>query len=196
MRDLIIQNDVVNRKISGMMRGAEIVEEEATADGGYYVKMRVPIYGVRGLAAAVVPEIKSDIPRAFAKVNNPSISQEEIQNQNYSGVIVDTSGLGIEETFSPVIYDTEGREIYGIENLDPEEVIENGMVSYSDSEDDEIARARAGDNPLVVKAVEVRGGNNSANKVNAVISVEDADKILLANEQNHILDDCAVVFEE
>ena len=199
MRDLIIQSDVVNRKISGMMRGAEIVEEEAAAEGGYYVKMRVPIYGVSGIAAAVVPEIKSDIPKAFAKVDKPSVSQETIQtveNANYTGLVVDTSGLGTEETFSPVIYDTEGRAIYGIDNLNPDAVIENGMVSYSETVDDEIAKSRAGDNPLTVKAVEMRGGENSTNKVNAVVSVEDADKILLANEQTQILENCAVVFEE
>ena len=104
--------------------------------------------------------------------------------------------MGTEETFSPVIYDTEGRAIYGIDNLNPDAVIENGMVSYSETVDDEIAKSRAGDNPLTVKAVEMRGGENSTNKVNAVVSVEDADKILLANEQTQILENCAVVFEE
>ena len=53
---------------------------------------------------------------------------------------------------------------------------------------------RAGDNPLVIEAVEVTGGDNSTNKVNAVISVKDADKLLLANEETGMLEDTSVVF--
>ena len=51
-----------------------------------------------------------------------------------------------------------------------------------------------GNNPLVVKAVEVKGGKNSINKVNVVVSVEDADRILLANEKSGMLENLAVVF--
>lgn len=53
---------------------------------------------------------------------------------------------------------------------------------------------RAGNNPLIVKALAVKGGLNSVNPVNVVVSVEDGDKILLANEQADIFNQCAVVF--
>ena len=193
MRDLIIESDVVNRKITGILRGATIVEEQALEDGGYYVKMRVPIYGSDGLAAAVIPEIQqSGIPEPFLTASEPVVEGSSLPH--YTGVVIDSAGLGMESTFSPVIYDTNGRAIYGIKNLKPDLVIEKGMVSYSEKVDSSITKDRAGDNPLVVKAVEVRGGNNSSNKVNAVVSVEDADKILLANEQTQILEKCAVVF--
>ncbi len=68
------------------------------------------------------------------------------------------------------------------------------MVSYNILINDEIAIDRAGNSPLFVKAVSVRDGNNFVNKVNAVISAEDADKILLVNEKTHMLENCAVVF--
>ncbi len=200
MRDLIIADDNVNRRISGTLRGAQIIEEDMTADGGYYVKMRVPIYGVgeSSIAAAVIPSIMPNTPQPFntPNLNNlkPSIIQD-VQHAEYSGVIVDASGLGLTETFSPVIYDVNGRSIYGIENLQNDALITDiGMVSYSNSVNDEIAMNRAGNSPLIVKAVSVRGGNNSVNKVNTVISAEDADKILLANEKTHMLENCAVVF--
>ena len=199
MRDLIIADDNVNRRITGTLRGAQIIEEDMTADGGYYVKMRVPIYGVgSSVAAAVFPSLIPSMPQAFntPNLNNlaPSIIQD-VQHAEYSGVIVDVSGLGIAETFSPVIYDINGRAVYGIENLQNDALITGiGMVSYSNAVNDEIAMNRAGNSPLIVKAVSVRGGNNSINKVNAVISAEDADKILLANEKTHMLENCAVVF--
>ena len=103
--------------------------------------------------------------------------------------------MGLTETFSPVIYDTNGRAIYGIENLQNDAlIISEGMVSYSNSINDATAIQRAGNSPLIVKAVSVRGGNNSVNKVNVVISATDADKILLANQKMHMLENCAVVF--
>lgn len=198
MRDFMIEHDLVNRKISGIIRGAQIVEERPLEDGGYYVKMRVLIFGKNSsLAAAIIPEIAPENPEPFERVTQPSLDSAEIQSvqsAGYTGVIVDCSGLGVEPTFSPVIYDTSGRAVYGIENLNTELITERGMVSYSNSIDDEISVSRAGTNPLVVRAVEMRGGQNSVNSVNAVVSVEDADRILLANEKTHMLENCAVVF--
>ena len=197
MRDLIIQSDVVNRKITGTLRGYKIIEEGSTDDGGYYVKITIPMYGAGGLADAIVPEIKFDTPQDFETVDTSTMNQNDvqaIQSIKYTGVVILTSGLGLEPTFSPVIYDTNGRAIYGIKNLQPDKVIDKGMVSYSNSVEDNITIDRAGTNPLVINAVEVRGGKNSANKVNAVVSVEDADKILLANENTGMLENCAVVF--
>lgn len=189
MRDLIIESDVVNRKITGVLRGAQIVEENSMPDGGYYVKMRVPLYGASGsVAAAVMPSLLPETPVPFAKPNESA----EVEQEGYTGVIIDASGLGLEPTFSPVIYDDGGRVIYGVENLQYDAVINEGMAGYSQSVNE--GTERAGSNPLVVKATQVRGGNNSVNKVNVVVSVADADKILLANEATQILRNCAVVF--
>lgn len=194
MRDLIIESDVVNRKITGTLRGAQIVEEKSMPDGGYYVKMRVPIYGVSdSIASAILPALVPDTPKPFEEPTAP-VRREvaDIQGAGYTGVIVDASGLGLEPTFSPVIYDTNGRAIYGIENLQYDAIITEGMVGYSQSVSE--GADRAGANPLIIKAVQVRGGGNSTNQVNAVVSVEDADKILMANESSRMLDRCAVVF--
>ena len=198
MRDLILASDTVNRNISGTLRGAQIIEENTTAEGGYYVKMRVPIYGVgESIAAAILPEFVTSTPQAFISPNLQNFTPaaiQDIQNANYSGVIVDAAGLGLTETFSPVIYDTNGRAVYGIENLQYDAIINEGMVSYSNAINDATAMQRAGNAPLIVKAVSLRGGNNSVNNVNVVISAEDADKILLANEKSHMLENCSVVF--
>ena len=58
MEDLIISSDIVKRKINGMLRGAQIIEEQEKDDDTYYVKMRVPLYGsTDSLASVVMPEI-------------------------------------------------------------------------------------------------------------------------------------------
>lgn len=197
MEDILIGRDHVNRKIAGLIRGAQIIEEDTTSDGGYYVMMRVPLYGQDSIAAAIVPEMTKGKPEPFARVTQTQLPPTEVQSLqagNYTGVVVDTSGLGIVETFSPVIVDTNGRVVYGIPNLTPDAIISMGMVAYSSTTNDQTVAERAGSSPLVVKAVGISGGHSSINKVNAVISVEDADRILLANESNNMLSRCAVVF--
>jgi len=42
--------------------------------------------------------------------------------------------------------------------------------------------------------VQVRGGNNSTNPVNVVVSVDDGDRILAANAQSQMLMNGSVVF--
>ena len=195
MRDLIIESDVVNRKITGVLRGAEIIDEGQNSDGSYYVQMRVPMWGVgESIASSIVPELTEKIPQPFSRVTETSIYGETFNSFTYTGVVIDASGLGLEPTFSPVIYDTNGRAVYGIKNLRPDAVISRGMVDYSDSLKEATAGGRAGNNPLVIKAESVGGGKNSVNSVNVIVSVEDADKILLANEKSHMLDNCAVIF--
>ena len=112
----------------------------------------------------------------------------------YTGVIVDASGMGLKPSFSPVIYDTSGRAIYGVSNINYDRAIERGMVGYAGSLYDAQTLPRIGGSPLVVKAVQVRGGNNSTNPVNVVVSVEDGDRILAANQQSQMLTNGAVVF--
>lgn len=197
MRDLILQSDTVNRKITGVLKGAQIAEEKQLANGGYYVKMIVPLYGEASIADAIMSDLASSVLEEFDKVDESELNEttmKAVKNANYTGIVIDVSDLGLEPTFSPVIYDADGRAIYGIKNLKPEKVIAQGMVSYSSAIKDDVTLARAGNNPLVVRALDVRGGKNSTNKVNAVISVEDANKILFANEQTNVLGNCAVVF--
>lgn len=199
MKDLVIQSDVVRAKVDALVKGARIVEEKANPDGSYTVKMSIPLYGaVNSVASVAIPEIKeSSAPAPLPQVKKTNLPKNEIKEARqaaFTGVIVDASGLGLEATFSPVIYDVDGRAIYGMKNIDADFAISKGMVEYAATKADAVAGSRAGARPLVVKAVDVRGGGNSVNPVNVVISVNDGDKILLANERSKMLQRCAVVF--
>ena len=61
------------------------------------------------------------------------------------------------------------------------------MVSYTDGKKDGVDRA--GQKPLVIKAVMLEDNNS-----NPVVSAKDADKILRENQISHFLDEGAVVF--
>lgn len=200
MEDLYVTSDIVKTRVDGVLKGAQIVDEGQNPDGSYYVKMQAPLFGSTGsLAAAAFSAIRpaTEKPVPPPAVTEPVISREEVkavQGAAYTGVVVDASSLGLEPTFSPIIYDTNGRAVYGIENIETSVAINSGMVGYADAVEDAASGSRAGANPLVVKAVEARGGQNSSNPVNVVVSVEDADRILTANESNNFLANGAVMF--
>lgn len=202
VESLVLQNDVVKARVNSLVKGARVVEEGANEDGSYFVKVRIPLFGAgKSVANAVLPEATKNVaPQPAAKVDEkttPLTKEEikEVKSVTYTGVIVDASNMGLEPTFSPVIMDTNGRVIYGMQNIDKDFAISKGMVEYAtDLQAAAGGTTRAGANPLVVSATTVKGGNNSVNLVNVVVSVEDGDKILLANEQANMFGQCAVVF--
>ena len=195
VENFVINSDIVKTKVSALIKGAVVVEEHAMPDGSYRVIMSMPLYGAQGLAAAVMPAIRDmNPPMPPPPVISATITTQIQMSGTYTGVIIDAEGMGLKPSFSPVIYDTSGRAIYGVSNINYDRAIERGMVGYAGSLYDAQTLPRIGGSPLVVKAVQVRGGNNSANPVNVVVSVDDGDRILAANQQSQMLANGAVVF--
>ncbi|HBK28000.1 MAG TPA: hypothetical protein DDY92_05585 [Dialister sp.] len=200
MEDLAIKSDIVRTKTSALIKGAQIVEEKEMSDGSYQMKIRIPMYGASNSVASVaMPELHPNVTAApLPAVDSTALPKTEVtqlKESNYTGIVVDASNLGLEPTFAPVIYDENGRVVYGLQNLDYDFAINHGMVAYASSlADAKSPTNRGGSNPLVVKAIAVRGGKNSVNKVNVVVSVEDGDRILLASQGGNILQKAAVVF--
>lgn len=198
MGDYMVRSDTVRTQVNALIKGAKILEEGSDGEGRYIVKMNIPLYGTgNSLAAIAIPAIRPSVTEPFPSADTSRFTKKDVKTvrqAGYTGVIVDAGGLGLEATFSPVICDEAGRAVYGMKNINPDFAISQGMVEYASSLESAVAKSRAGANPLVVKAIAVRGGGNSANKVNVVVSAEDADRILLANEKSGMLQDCAVVF--
>ena len=103
----------------------------------------------------------------------------------YTGLIVDCRGLGLKPVMSPVIKNASGQPIYGYKNLNYDRVVSEGMAGYTS---DMGNAARAGSNPLVVKAIRVDGN------ANPVLSVADANRVLIENGATGFLDATNVVF--
>ena len=200
VENYVISSDLVKTKVSALIKGAVVVEEQMMPDGAYRVVMSMPMYGTQGLASAIMPAIRDNTPPTppppviSATITAEITTQVQTRGVGYTGVIVDAGGMGLKPSFSPVIYDTNGRAIYGVSNINYDQAISQGMVGYSSSVSAAQALPRAGRSPLVVKAVQVRGGNNSTNPVNVVVSVDDGDRILAANAQSQMLANGAVVF--
>lgn len=211
VENMMLTSDVTRTHVSALIRGAKIVSEKALEDGGYMVTMEIPMYGAsNSLASAVLTPspVKESFPQPQASVtpSQPvSISGATLPSTTgspsgssaaaapagkavggFTGLIVDCRGLGLKPVMSPVIRNDNGQPIYGYKNLDSQTVIANGMASYVT----DIRRAaRAGSNPLVVKAVSLT--NHSGDPV---ISVADANRVLIENGATGFLDRTNVVF--
>ena len=188
----VLTEDTIKRQISGVIRGGIVVDEGLRPNGSYYVKMIAPLYGVESVAAAVLPDIMPAFPQPVEKPQQEV--PQYVYDNNYSGLIIDAQGVGLVPAMSPVIYDTNGRAIYGIKNINADFAVQYGMAAYArGTAEASMNTQRIGHNPLVIKAVSVKGGANSTQPVNVVVTPEDGDKILAANEKTHFLEDAKVI---
>ena len=219
VQNMMVVDDTTKTKVSAFIQGAKILSEQVTADGGYEVTMTVSMFGVsNSLASAVMPKPAAveAFPQPVAAVA-PSVPTQSVQVTvtvntqpavpaasvpatgssaaaapagkaigGYTGLIVDCSGLGLKPVMSPVIKNASGQPIYGYKNLDYDRVVSNGMAGYTA----DIRNAvRAGANPLVVRAIGLDNHNG-----NPILSVADANRVLIENGASGFLDRTAVVF--
>ena len=191
MKDLELEYDQVRTRVDTIISGMSEVDVQYFEDGTCQVVLEMPLFGgSESLSnAAFLPfkdTPKTDFPQP---VDTTVATQPTVVNQNYTGLIIDCRGMNINCVMSPVIKNTDGTKIYGHMNLDYDKIIVNGMAAYAGDAYDQISAQRAGNNPLVIKAVRLDDLN-----ANPVVSVADADKILAANAHDRFLDNCAVVF--
>lgn len=218
VENMMVTSDVTKTKVTALIQGARIVSEQAVDGGGYTVTMEMSVFGAsNSLATAVLPANTTPTsfpaPDASVPASTPSSVQVNVQVTpgtttqpianthmgssaaaapagtaigGYTGLIVDCRGLGLKPVMSPVIKNANGEPIYGYKNLDSATVIANGMASYTT---DPAKATRAGSNPLVVKAVGLDNHNG-----NPILSVADANRVLIENGATGFLDRTNVVF--
>lgn len=197
VENFMLKSDIIHTKVNGIITGARVVSEEMQPDGVYKVTMAVPVYGVGSVSDIAINAVVGEsapVPVPVPPVNyQPTVSI----SGGYTGLVINAKDSGLVRTFCPAIYDTNGRAIYGVHNVDKKYAIDYGVVGYAKGEEGWgkvlAGTSRAGNNPLVINIVSVR--ERTVNKCDVVISVEDADRILAENQRSHFLDKYAVMFE-
>ena len=91
MENLVISSDVVRTKVSALVRGARIIDEGMNEDGSYFVKMRVPMYGVtNSIATAVLPELRGNAEaEPLPEVTESTLSEQDmkdVRSAAYTGI--------------------------------------------------------------------------------------------------------------
>ena len=206
---LMVQSDTIKTKVSGLVKGARIVQQ-GTNEYGYFVVMEMSVFGSNSIASAVIPQVPQQNFLQPAEVA-PSVSTTVIVNNNvgtvpvpavnpnqatvgnlygatgqYTGLIVDCTGLGLQTAMAPAVYTDGKKVVYGLEHFSHDQVINRGYVGYYTSTTAGVQRA--GSNPMIVKAQSIW------HFFNPVISKEDAAKILAENQMNGFLSAGNVVF--
>lgn len=200
MQDFILKNDTVRTHVEGIVKNAYVKNQYKDSDG-YHVVLEIPMFGRGSIAETVVPHIPAP---TYTKYCPPELSSYRDDsddywydrnrttdysmstNGNYTGLIVDCRGLGIQTAMAPGIL-TNGRQaVYGLQRLSHDEVINRGYVGYSHSLVSGVSRA--GSNPLIVRAISVD------RYVNAVIGTNDANRILAEDKLTGFLDRGNVIF--
>ena len=215
VENAIVTSDVINAKVSGLIKGAREVSVAQDEYGYVHVIMEMPIYGAsNSLAAVTMPQIPqqefltpsdvipvdkiTEVSTTITDIEGESGAKTSINTNQatmgnlygatgqYTGLIVDCSGMGLQTAMAPAVF-TEGRKVvYGLENFSHDQVINRGYVGYSKSLTAGVERA--GSNPMIVKA-------ESIDKFcSPVVSKEDAAKILAENQMNGFLSTGNVVF--
>lgn len=214
VKDMMLSSDVVHTRVTGLVKGAKVISENPGSENGYRVTIQIPLYGAgSSVASAVIPQSTAapvdfpapsaipsapapmaPIPAAPASPSVPVPSTPTVPVTmtatagNYTGVIIDCRGMGLQRALCPAIKTTNNSWIYGNKNFSYDTMVRYGLVSYVNNP---ASSSRAGTNPIVVKALKADGQDVP---VNAVISLDDANRILAENQTAHFLNRCAVVF--
>ncbi len=110
----------------------------------------------------------------------------------YTGLIVDCRGRKARPSITPRIVDEEKKEIYGSLKVERNYLLSHGLAGYASDPESaaKLQKDRIGENPLVVKAVDINGPQKDV----AIINDMTADEIMVANKLTNFLNECKVVF--
>ncbi|MEE9910933.1 MAG: hypothetical protein K4571_04340 [Deltaproteobacteria bacterium] len=188
IKDFVVESDVINTAINGMVKGAQIVKKEYLSDGTVEVTVRMPLSGV---ARAIIPRAIADDKKEDMKDHKPvPFSKKPApKDEVYTGLVIDGRGLQGRPAMSPKIFDENGAEVYGTLIVKQDYAVSQGICGYARDLNAAQANARVTANPLTVKALRAQGAGMSE----FVISNDDAGKVRSAKENLTFLQKCRVM---
>lgn len=107
----------------------------------------------------------------------------------FTGLIIDVRGLNFKPALNPMVVNSANEEIYGLSYVDREVASRLGIVNYQDDFHQALKNKRVGNDPLVIRGVQVTGPLSS----NIIISANDAILIHAAAKTQNFLKECKVI---
>lgn len=176
VQNAMVTNAVTEARVSGVIRGAQVVDTRDLGGGTVEVTVAIPATGE--FADLVIP---GGLPRPSPSMvpapapmpapPRPGMSSPALV---YTGLVIDARGLGIKPAMAPKVLSEAGQELYGFSIVDRNWVIQQGMAGYSKDLPAAQAHERVADRPLTIKAM----GATGANKTDVVIANQDAQLLL------------------
>jgi len=209
VRNYMIENDVINTRVQGVVRGFTVVDTKYMSTGDIEVTVEMGITG--SLADALLPQQMGGaapmgvavcptcgqpwpsgrpVPPGVTLGTGAGSTMAAQGGGVYTGLVIDAKGLGIRPAMAPKVLDENGQEVYGSKYVSRDWAVQIGMVGY----DKDVNHARADDrvtnNPLVVKALRASGPN----KADVVVANNSAASIQSSATNQNFLDKCKVMF--
>lgn len=189
---LMVAGTLTEARVSGVIRGAQVVETRDLGGGAVEVTVAVPATGE--FADLVLPQMGP--PKPPAPIPAPPVAPDPKPQASpapapaiYSGLVIDARGLGVKPAMAPKVLSEGGQEIYGSAVVDRDWAVREGMAGYSKDLFAAQSSNRVGEKPLVVKALRAAG----ANTADVVVSNADAAKLLAAAENLSFLEKARVM---
>ncbi len=216
IRNAMVENDVINTRVQGVVTNFTIVDTKYMSTGDIEVTVEMPITGA--LLDAVLPQqmggtpvsagaagqggygqlwpIDKPVPAGYKLITpvNPGQGPASTSGQSaggvFTGLVIDAKGLGVRPAMAPKIVDETGEEVYGSKYVSRDWAVQIGMVGYDKNVNQAKTNDRVTNNPMVVKGLRASG----ANKADIVVSNNDAANIRNAAANQNFLDKCKVMF--
>jgi len=188
VKDFTVESDVISASVSGLVKGAAIVNKAYLSDGTVEVTVRMPM---SGLAKVIVPQAIADDKKADMKDHKPAAfsKKKAKEGEVYTGLVLDARGLQGKPAISPKIFDENGAEVYGTLIVAKNYAMQQGISGYARDLTAAQGNRRVADNPLTVKAISAEGASMTEFK----ISNEDAKQIRSAKDNLTYLQKCRVM---
>ena len=184
VKDYITESDTVRTRVSSLIREAQKTDRRFMPDGTVEVDMMIKLYNAQGLSGILQPQKNPTPPAPVEVPADPNPGE-------YTGLIIDCRGMGLQPAMSPAILNQTGGELYiGHLPINPDYVINNGIVAYTTTLQDARQHERAGKNPLIVKAVAVSGNF----RADAVLAEKETRLILGLEASQKVLTQAHVIF--
>ena len=200
VKDFMVESDIINTKVEGLVKGAQVVKTEYMSDGTAEVTLRMPLNGgvlaqtILPLAIAKPPAPPEPAPVAPTPVVTAPVAPAPVVTapaapSAYTGMVVDARGIQARPAMSPRVFDEDGKEVYGSANVDREYAVQQGMSGYARDLNAAQSNQRVTANPITVKALRSSG----AGKSDLIISNADAQQIRSAGDNMTFMKKCRVM---
>jgi len=184
----VLGTSSLRTQLQAKIHGARILSETVTdlSDGSVWAEviLGLALVGREGVSGALTGWASLQPPPDYRP--NPAYFTEE----QYTGVIVEASGLGFAPALAPRLLTEDDRtEVYGPRQITTQALEAQGLIGYSDSLLKARAAPRVGSNPLLIRAISISGDR----KGDLLVSRRDAERLLAAERQSQVLSRGAVV---
>lgn len=180
LKDLSANDPLLEAEIKSLIQKAHLSDLSYRNDGSVRATLSMKILG--SVSEIIIPPWVKSIPPIESQIIKKGAGE------GITGLIFDCRGLRQKPLLVPKVVDEEGREIYGPAFASRENVVRLGMAGWICGMEDAIKDWRAGERPLVIKAISDAEGGKNVRLANA-----DAEKIRKNARNLDLMRQCRII---